>query len=48
MSDDAMLRVLHFLPVVFLKHSSYSCHNLHERERCDGSNLPRSTDEGRL
>ena len=23
-------------------------HNLHERERCPGSTLPRSTDEGRL
>jgi transposase len=40
--------ILHFLPIEFLKQSSYSSHNLHERERCDGSTLPRSTDEGRL
>ena len=47
-SEIAMLRILHFLPIEFLKQSSYSSHNLHERERCDGSTLPRSTDEGRL
>ena len=47
-SEIAMLRILHFLPIEFLKQSSYFSHNLHERERCDGSTLPRSTDEGRL
>jgi hypothetical protein len=31
------VRILHFLPVEFLKQSSYPFHNLHERERCDGS-----------